>query len=272
MLISLKWGVHVIPTTLVELKKRFEEKLQMPVCLNNAYKLCDYKPMYGVVFDDYLKEFDFWGHCDTDMIFGDIRQMITDDLLSRYDRILTRGHLSLYRNIDEVNHFFMRSEKYDRILSWKEIVMSEKNHVFDEWSGVSRMWKDLNNDRMYDEVIYDDISTTKKHFISYQKQARNMDTGMSHFIFEYTDGNLYRWHYDDNTREISKEPTLYAHFQKRDMQQLTTDTQRYLIIPNRFIAHQGITMKDVLSYGKKHFFYLKYYKMRWNNLKRKLFG
>ena len=80
---------------------RFEKKLGFPVALNSPYKLCDFKPSDGEVFEDYLNDYDYWGHCDVDLIWGDIRKFVTDELLEKYVRIFSRGHCSIYRNSSE---------------------------------------------------------------------------------------------------------------------------------------------------------------------------
>lgn len=36
--------------------------------IEQAYKLCDYKPAFGYLFSEYLDGFDFWGYCDIDVI------------------------------------------------------------------------------------------------------------------------------------------------------------------------------------------------------------
>ena len=36
------------------------------------YKLCDFKPMFGIIFDEIVKGFEFWGHVDNDMILSDL--------------------------------------------------------------------------------------------------------------------------------------------------------------------------------------------------------
>ena len=33
----------------------------------------DLRPAYGVLFEEYLDGYDFWGHCDLDVLFGRIR-------------------------------------------------------------------------------------------------------------------------------------------------------------------------------------------------------
>ena len=49
-----------------------KNKIDFNIEVSSPYKLCDYKPLYGKIFEDYLKETDFWGHCDVDLIFGNI--------------------------------------------------------------------------------------------------------------------------------------------------------------------------------------------------------
>lgn len=86
-----------------------QSKFDFPVSLERPYKICDFKPAFGLICSEYIQGYDFWGHCDFDMIFGDIRKYITDDLLNSYDKILPLGHLSIYRNNEENNSRFKLS-------------------------------------------------------------------------------------------------------------------------------------------------------------------
>jgi len=86
-----------------------------------GYKICDYKPAFGVLFDDYLTDFDFWGHCDIDIIWGDIRSYATDAILSEHDIFSTRkgrmsGHFSLFRNDPVINGLFRQSPEFAEII------------------------------------------------------------------------------------------------------------------------------------------------------------
>ena len=56
-------NVKVVYTTLSEIKSRIEKKLGFDIKLDTPYKLCDFKPTYGYVFDEYLKGYAFWGYC-----------------------------------------------------------------------------------------------------------------------------------------------------------------------------------------------------------------
>lgn len=247
----------------------FEAKLHTKISLDRPYKLCDFKPMYGYLLEEYLDGYEFWGHCDNDLIFGDITEFVTGGMLKKYDKILTRGHLTFYRNTPDVNSFFKKSISYEGVPSWETVISSPQGFAFDEWSGISRMWYSCRKDRLYDEVVFDDINPLKKHFLSVQKQNSGLDKDKSHFLFEYNNGELFRWYWNEQRGCIDKEKTLYAHFQKRDFTIHTNDLTHYLIIPNKFIPYCTLTKDFILHYGRKYCFYSNYYKIRWSNLKRK---
>ncbi|NRO27084.1 DUF6625 family protein [Lactobacillus helveticus] len=81
-----------------DFKQRFQEKINFKISLDYPYKLCDYRPMYGLVLSDLLKEYDFWG-------FGDLSQYITNDVLNSFDRIFNYGALSLYKHEEKTKGY-----------------------------------------------------------------------------------------------------------------------------------------------------------------------
>ena len=121
--------VHEISFT--EIKSRIQILFDFQIALEKPYKLCDFRPAYGEIFSEDIKEYDFWGHCDIDLFWGDIRQFITDDILDRYDRVLTRGHCGLYRNTEEVNSWYktLPSCGYQ---GYKDVFQSMESRCFDE--------------------------------------------------------------------------------------------------------------------------------------------
>jgi hypothetical protein len=103
--------------TLSQMRELIKKKIGKMATLDDAYKVCDYKPAFGILFDDYLKEFDFWGHCDIDIIWGDIRKYATQEILDNYDIFSTRkgmisGHFSLFRNTLRINQLFRQSSEF----------------------------------------------------------------------------------------------------------------------------------------------------------------
>ena len=127
----LPGNVKLIYKTVSEISSLASEKLGFEVNITYGYKLCDFKPAYGLIFSDILNEYDFWGHCDVDIILGNIRDFITDDLLQNYDLISVRpdwipGCFLLYKNILKMNTLFQHSKDY------KKVFISNKHYCFDE--------------------------------------------------------------------------------------------------------------------------------------------
>lgn len=86
--------------------------VQINLSANFLYKLCDFKPAFGLIYEDYLGGYDFWGHCDIDIIWGKITNHITEDLLEKYDILTSRkkrisGHFCLYRNTNKKNRIIL---------------------------------------------------------------------------------------------------------------------------------------------------------------------
>ncbi len=131
-------NVKIIHKTLAEIKQTASRKLGFKVNIDYPYKLCDFKPAYGFIFSEIIKGYDFWGHSDLDVIYGDIRGFITGDMLKTYDFIslrhdYTTGCFALYRNNKKMKTFFMRSKDYRVVLSSSEFYsFSECNFAWDE--------------------------------------------------------------------------------------------------------------------------------------------
>lgn len=54
-------------------KKKVSDKLKINFNPNSAYKLCDLKSMLGYVHEESIKDFDFWGFSDIDLVYGNLR-------------------------------------------------------------------------------------------------------------------------------------------------------------------------------------------------------
>lgn len=248
-------NVNKISIEFDELKDIVQQNFDFKICLDTPYKLCDYKPAYGEIFKKYLKNYDFWGYCDCDLIFGDIRRFINDEILERYDKLFTRGHLSLYRNNDKTNSFYRTQNKID----YKTIYTSNKIYAFDEWPGVSSIWDEYNN-AYYDDLCMDDIRVgfdgfhpTKEisgilsPYHKYNTNQVKQYKKMKNIYYEMVDGHLYRkWFYNKN---IFSEEIIYVHFQKRTMKIEISDCfcQKYIIVNNTFINSKHIAITDVIN-------------------------
>jgi hypothetical protein len=113
------------------------QKLKFEAKMEQTYKLCDFRPAYGFIFSDLIKKYDFWGFGDIDVIYGNIRDFITDDLLSSFDFISVRddyitSFFSLVRNTETMNMLFTKSKDYVKVLSDPEYLRFDEcpYHIF----------------------------------------------------------------------------------------------------------------------------------------------
>lgn len=136
----------VLYTTLDEFRNLALTKMGFEVALSTPYKLCDYKPVYGLILEDYLEGYDYWGHSDCDLIWGDIRYFIDAYHIEEYDKFLPMGHLSLYRNTKKCNDFYMLSGS--EIGDYKHVYFTNESCLFDEALGVNQIFKRHNTVRV----------------------------------------------------------------------------------------------------------------------------
>ena len=113
-----------------DLRNIVQSKFDFPICLDRPYKLCDYKPAYGYIFEDYLREYKCWGHCDIDTLMGHLEDFITDRDIAIYDKMFTLGHMIIYKNTEENNRLFMKD--FRGVSLYRESFTTAKITVFDE--------------------------------------------------------------------------------------------------------------------------------------------
>ncbi len=115
-------------------------KLGFEVVIKSAYKLCDFKPAYGLLFEDMLSDYDFWGHGDIDVVFGNIRSFLSEEILKGHDLICVRhdfltGYFQLFRNTEKMKMLFTRSKDYRRVMQEdRHLCFDETNFKFDEFA------------------------------------------------------------------------------------------------------------------------------------------
>jgi len=224
-------NIRVKKTSFEDEKALYSRKLGRDLQIPTPYKLCDFRTAYGVIYDDELVGYDFWGFGDIDLVYGRIRHFLTEEILSRYDMINCWGHLALYRNCEFTNKVFM--EKHEGYLYYEDVFSDPEHRFFEEiWNkGTSAVMCDFYGDRaLRCEPFFDDVAIPEhnKHFKSVYSRDRRCMT------FIYRDENLYRVYFDKWYRR-HVEPTMYAHFQKRHGWKIDiTDYSEYVIYPDVF--------------------------------------
>lgn len=158
----------VCKTDLHDLRRRASEYLNFEACMPTPRKLCDYKGIFGYMFSEYISNYDFWGYCDCDLIFGDIRSFLTEDILNNFDYILGMGHFHIqrtddpkFRNVLETatgigkigywaKDFNANKFLKDKGLKYDKVFTDPNNHIFDEWPyGIAAKYLELYPSRVW---------------------------------------------------------------------------------------------------------------------------
>ncbi|MGO4946887.1 DUF6625 family protein [Blautia sp. Sow4_E7] len=258
-------NVKVVYTEFKTIQQRIRNKFDFAVSIERPYKLCDYRPTYGYIFEDYLKDFDYWGYCDCDLIWGNIRKYICDDILEGYDKIGVYGHCAIFKNTYEINRLFMSSLNGELI--YKEVLADVRNHSFDEEYNNSinnifitnglRVFEGLKIANIYmKSSFFRLVNMNSEHKYEVESRVRG--------FFVWNDGNLERYYVDNG--KINKEEFLYIHMQSRKMKNKVNE-ERFKIIPNSFENIEKYPIVDDDFYKiKTYHFNTHYWKLRSRNL------
>lgn len=152
-------NVRFIKTSLSDLCDRASEVTGVKIQFERPYKVCDIRPAFGLIYSEYVKDYDFWGHCDFDVIWGQISSYINDDVLRQYDIISSRkemmsGHFSLYRNNGYINNLF----RYHPI--WERAMTEQISYYFDE-VGMTEVVKMLNLKVYWEKYLFNSTTSNR---------------------------------------------------------------------------------------------------------------
>lgn len=124
------WLVYTDETGFSQLVR---EKLgvTVPKKYTDRRKPCEFRPALGVIFDEYIKGYDFWGHTDLDVVYGRLDKFVSDEFLADCDVFANDpgtvcGPFSLFRRSEEVNQVFRLHP------NWREVFEDSEYQCFDE--------------------------------------------------------------------------------------------------------------------------------------------
>ena len=137
--------------------------LKSNIALEESYKLCDLRPMYGHIFQEYAEGYDYFGFGDIDLVYGRIRNFLNDDVLT-HDLIschgdFISGHFCLIKNCEEMIY------KYREIDKWKETIMCKTYQCLEELA----FFKYIDRNKCWIKEMY----TTPTQFVSSDDRSFN---------------------------------------------------------------------------------------------------
>lgn len=207
-----------------------QKAFDFQIVLDRPYKLCEFKQAYGYILQNYIKNYDFWGFGDLDLVYGDIRAFLTDSIFEN-KFLLGWGHLTLIRNDEDANTYFMK--EVTGYQNYKDAFTTSRITFFDEYGykGCSDKWRDCRPDECWLEWPFDNASKPKESY-HFNSQTR----GWKQVIFEHIDNKLFMVRF--NNGQIEKKESLYAHFQHRGfMKDRVSDYSHFLVTPRAIIDY-----------------------------------
>jgi hypothetical protein len=209
---ALPSNVFVIRKILTEIESLAKEKIGPFCTIPTPYKMCDYKPTFGILFEEYTKSYDFWGHCDFDTIWGDIRSFLSDDTLSLYDKFFPLGHLSIYRNTPIVNNSFKLPGSS---VDYKTAFSRPESFYFDELECLFNIYIQ-NCLPLYFGCYFSDISIHHERLTECIRNDRILGKKTKNYhsqVFLWDEGKIYRVFC--SKRRVLFEEKVYIHLRKR---------------------------------------------------------
>lgn len=230
--INIPENIRWVKTTLNTIQDKARKKLNCKVCLNYAYRLCDFKPFYGLIFSEYLSEYEYWGYGDFDVIYGELFAFYTKIEYNRYDKINRWGHCTLIKNNSEMNYLPF---SFDRGTTEKVVNMleSNKNVGFDEREYNDLCFKSKKNVYMGPfsadiDIFYDRMRCVDKKTMVNICKVKNVTfapINYKHQIFVLLNGKVYRFFIKG--QKVGFEEFAYIHFRKEVpiyLNDITNDT------------------------------------------------
>lgn len=255
-----------------ECKALIQSKFPFNIALSSPQKLCDFKCAYGMIFQEYLSEYDWWGHCDLDQVFGNLKHFITPEMLEKYDKLFSLGHLTLYKNSEDNNHVFMEERNGKK--RFEEVFKTDKGCGFDEWlpENINEIYMRTKRPVSLKNICAD-INPYKSTFslVEYDiEEKKYVNSSIANSIFSWKDGCLYQLYLDGNAVKSVEYP--YVHLQKRTMSDMrsTGSEMQFYIIPNRFVDGD-IDPKSLLKSCKKfQLINFQFFKVKWKSLRYRM--
>ncbi|MBT8883898.1 DUF6625 family protein [Lactobacillus delbrueckii subsp. bulgaricus] len=254
-------NIKYVYCTFEEFKAKLQSCVEFKIVLDRPYKICDYRPLYGTALQDYIREYDFWGFCDVDLIFGNIGKYVTDDILSKYDKIYELGHFTLLRNNKQCNDLWKMKHHIHGAYRYDEAFRTPYSCHFDETDGLTPI-SESQNIRTYVSLDFADIDYRQYNF-----SVLGAEYKAEKSLFVWENGSLY--HYYMIGDEIKRREYIYAHFQKRRME-ISKDLKpkrEFCMVPNSFCEMGNV--EQLLSQVKVREEYPYYTLKRKKELKEK---
>lgn len=242
-------NIEFVTLSFDELREKVQSKFDFKLSLKTPYKLCDYKVAYGLIFEEELRGYDYWGFCDTDVLLGDIYQFLEKHSFfeNDYARYGLLGHLQIFKNSQEVNQVFMSGQGLNYRLDYQNVFTVEQNFIFDEAEGIQKLFEKFGLNQLQLSCFHDiDI----RHF-SFKRYS---EKEAQRYYFWSEKNGLESIEIKDE--KLVVEHPLYAHFQKRTIECPDFNlVESFYVIPNKLVFGEKLSIREIEEVTKNKFYW-----------------
>jgi len=250
------------------LKNKVQNKTSISIAadISCGRKICDYRPLYGHIFEEYLSEYDYIGFYDTDCMFGDMYDMLSPhlnkEIISIGDSVYfsgVRGPFTIWKNIPYYNEYYKKIPNYEALLKdpeYKGVDEHEFNIALSKEDIQITSFSELCNTRKDGRYIGEAVYKDKKLYI------QNRESLLAHFYYKNDLG------IQDNTLFYNKKVLLedfywvvyfdkkYEHIAKEMLNTISLFSNRKCII---YSLNYDLDVAKDLELNKEQFISVPFY-------------
>jgi hypothetical protein len=242
-------NVRFIQTSFEEYQQLVSERLGINFKPESSYKICDIRPAFGHVHQEYIEGYDYFGFGDVDVIYGNLREFYTDEVL-QYNTLSTHqdrvsGHLFLIKNDEQWINAFRK------IPHWQQSMSEPSNTCIDEGA----FSKVLRGRKRIPYALYKrlGIFNPYKRNHLFQERFSTILSGMPWLDGSYNHPDEWFWHRGTLVANSCKE-MMYLHFMNwkstrykddRYKDKETWESLSHIVDPNLTDPSQGFCISHL---------------------------
>lgn len=238
-------NVQVNYCSFADIVELINDKMGYQVEIKNPQKLCDIKPAYGNIFEEYLIGFDYWGYCDLDEYFGDLNHFISSDKLIDYEKIYSLGHMTIFKNNTRMKNLFRIGNNF------KQVASVASNQLFDEWPrnevSINYIAEREKIKTYYGKEMFD-VKPFKSYFsnVIFDEQIKKWKLeGEKNSVIVWSNGRICSYYIKYG--QLRCKEHIYVHIQKRKLTVKNNPSivSNFIIIPNQIICLSEINSRQI---------------------------
>lgn len=198
-------NVTLVDLSFETLKSKIEILFNQKVGTWSPYKLCDFKPFFGLLFSEHIEDFKYWAYGDIDVIYGNLDKFLAPALARNYDIITFRrcymsGALTVLKNNDYIKQLGLSSDSLDRLFVDQYVGFDEAGKKMEEcrkwtkaynlqhidglmcWTSIVQREADAGNVSLYAEDYYLKESLPYNTMLSIKPKSVQILGGYDDFI------------------------------------------------------------------------------------------